>query len=62
MSILSPPEALPAAEDSISAAAHSQWSFGRLLARAIVILIGMAVGCFIGVFIGLLTGLIEIRC
>ena len=58
MSIISP----PASTNSIGAAAHPQWSIGRLLGRAIVILIGIAVGCFIGIFIGLLTGWIEIQC
>jgi uncharacterized membrane protein YcjF (UPF0283 family) len=61
MSIISPPGAPPASRNAVSAAARSRWSFGRVLSRAIVILIGIAVGCVIGVFIGLLTGLIEIQ-
>jgi ABC-type nitrate/sulfonate/bicarbonate transport system permease component len=51
----------PASRNVIGTAAGSQWSFGRLLSRAIVTLIGIAVGCFIGLFIGLLTGWIEIQ-
>jgi NhaP-type Na+/H+ or K+/H+ antiporter len=61
MSTISPPVAPPVSRNSIDAPARSQWSFGRLLSRAIVILMGIAVGCFIGVFIGLLTGWIEIQ-
>jgi hypothetical protein len=61
MSIISPPGAPPASRNADGDTARSQWSFGRFLSRAIVILIGIAVGCLIGVFIGLLTGWIEIQ-
>jgi len=38
------------------------WSFGKMLSRAVVILIGIAAGCFIAIFVGLLNGWIEIHC
>ena len=61
MSLISPPRAPRASSNAIGAVARSQWSVGRLLSRAIVIVIGIALGCLIGVFIGLLTGWIEIQ-
>lgn len=61
MSIISPPGAPPASSNGIEVGARSQWSFGGLLSRAIVVLVGIAAGCLIGVFIGLLTGWIEIQ-
>ena len=60
MSIISPPDAPHASRTTDSASAGSQWSFGRLLSRAFVILIGIAVGFVIAVLIGLVTGWIEI--
>jgi hypothetical protein len=61
MSIISSHEAPPASGNAIGAAARSRWSFGTFLARALVILIGIAVGWLIAVFIGLATGWIEIQ-
>jgi ABC-type nitrate/sulfonate/bicarbonate transport system permease component len=58
MSIISPPGAAPGSRD----AARSQWSFGRVLASAIVILIGIAVGGFVGILVGFAMGWIEINC
>ena len=59
MSIISPPGA---PKNAVGDAAGSQWSLGEVLARAVVILIGIAAGCFVGVFVGLLKGWIEIQC
>ena len=61
MSIISPPGATPASRNAIGDAVRSQRSFGRLLSRAIMVLIGIAAGSLIAVFIGLLTGWIEIQ-
>jgi len=62
MSVHLPPETPPALSYATGAAARSQWSFGKVLSRTIVVAIGIAVGFFIAIFIGLVTGWIEIRC
>ena len=62
MSIISTPDAQPASRNGIDYAARPQWSVGRVLSRAIVVLIGVVVGFFIAIFIGLATGWIDIGC
>lgn len=61
MSIISPLGAPPARRNAVGPGTRSQWSFARLLSRAIVILIGIAAGCLIGAFVALLMGWIEIQ-
>jgi hypothetical protein len=64
MSITSPTSAPPASTTGIEVAAHSQWTFGRLLLRILVILTGIAVGGVLGIVVALITGWIDlpIRC
>ena len=61
MSIISPPDAPSASRNVGVTADRSQWSFGKLFARVLVILIGLALGCLIGAFVGLMNGWIEIQ-
>lgn len=61
MSIILPPGTPAASGNAIGAASRPRWSFGRLLSRAIVILIGLVVGYLIGGIIGVLAGWVEIQ-
>jgi len=60
MNFISPPDTPPVPKSSIETVPRSQWSFGRVLSRAMVIVIGVVVGFFIAIFIGLVTGWISL--